>query len=201
MIYRVIWNSISTSDRTVATHWRTVQVDLGLLRSYVPGGTVTNKSRCRVNIILSYMSLGSQRFAFHTPFKMYVSNFEISFEYKNSILMNINQLICWNKIPTRCNRCFFIADLIACSTCFGRHYAHHQELESVCPVCGHTTLSSTPYRQLENQAPKTTGGNQLYNTLELLMIGIMAPETCWASNKICNKKTFVASSWHFISTY
>jgi hypothetical protein len=54
---------------------------------------------------------------------------------------------------------FFIADLTACSTCFGHHYAHHQELESiiqfvaacglwfsscrygvelrvVCPVCG-----------------------------------------------------------------
>jgi len=23
----------------------------------------------------------------------------------------------------------FIADLIACSTCFGHHYAHHQELK------------------------------------------------------------------------
>jgi len=48
---------------------------------------------------------------------------------------------------------------------------------------------------------KTTGSNQLYNTLELLMTGIMVPETCWASNKVCNKKTSVASSWHFISTY
>jgi len=26
---------------------------------------------------------------------------------------------------------FFIADLIACSTCFGHHYAYHQELKSV----------------------------------------------------------------------
>jgi hypothetical protein len=26
---------------------------------------------------------------------------------------------------------FLIADLIACSTCFGHHYAHHQELESI----------------------------------------------------------------------
>jgi MFS-type transporter involved in bile tolerance (Atg22 family) len=26
---------------------------------------------------------------------------------------------------------FFIADLIACSTCFGHHYAHHQELENI----------------------------------------------------------------------
>jgi hypothetical protein len=25
----------------------------------------------------------------------------------------------------------FIADLIACSTCFGHHYAHNQELESI----------------------------------------------------------------------
>jgi hypothetical protein len=26
---------------------------------------------------------------------------------------------------------FFIADLIACSTCFRHHYAHNQELESI----------------------------------------------------------------------
>jgi len=25
----------------------------------------------------------------------------------------------------------FIADLIACSICFGHHYAHHQELKSI----------------------------------------------------------------------
>ena len=25
----------------------------------------------------------------------------------------------------------FIADLIACSTCFGHHYAHHHELKSI----------------------------------------------------------------------
>ena len=34
---------------------------------------------------------------------------------------------------------FFIADLIACSTCFGHHYAHHQELKSIIQVvaaCG-----------------------------------------------------------------
>ena len=46
------------------------------------------------------------------------------------------------------------------------------------PQTGHTTLSSTPYRQLENQAPNTTGSNHLYNTLELLMMGIVVPETC-----------------------
>jgi hypothetical protein len=29
---------------------------------------------------------------------------------------------------------FFIADLSACSTRFGHHYAHHQELESIIQV-------------------------------------------------------------------
>ena len=33
-------------------------------------------------------------------------------------------------MPTRCNM-IFIADFIACSTCFGQYYAHHQELESI----------------------------------------------------------------------
>ena len=36
-------------------------------------------------------------------------------------------------------------------------------------------------------APNTIGSDHLYNTLELLMMDIMVPETCWASNKICNK--------------
>jgi hypothetical protein len=68
------------------------------------------------------------------------------------------------------------------------------------PQTRHTTLSSTLYRQLKNQAPNTTGRNHLYNTLELMMMGIMVPKTCWASNRICNKNSSVASSWHFIST-
>jgi hypothetical protein len=29
---------------------------------------------------------------------------------------------------------FFIADLTACSTCFGHHYAYHQELEGIIKV-------------------------------------------------------------------
>ena len=44
-------------------------------------------------------------------------------------------------------------------------------------------------------APNTIGSVHLYNTLELLMIGIMVPETCWANNKFCNKDQSVASSW------
>ena len=99
---------------------------------------------------------------------------------------------------------FFIADIIACSTCFGHHYAHHQELESVIQVvvaCGiwcfgfqvvgmvwsggcvsglRAAAGSAPHDtdNLKSKAPNTTGSNHLYNTLELLMMGIMVPETC-----------------------
>ena len=95
---------------------------------------------------------------------------------------------------------FFIADLIACSTCFGHHYAHHQELRSIiqwlcvwfagcCSILqtGHITLSSAPDQQLENHSTKYHRQRPLYNTPELLMMGVVVPETCWASNKICNK--------------
>jgi len=116
-------------------------------------------------------------------------------------------------MPTRCNRWFFIANLIIRSTCFGHHYAHHQELKNIiqvvaacgtwffglqvvglvwsCRLCvrfqtGHIT-----------KEPSTIGSNHLYNILELLMMGIVVPETCWANNKVCNKEPSVSSSWPF----
>ena len=51
---------------------------------------------------------------------------------------------------------------------------------------GHITLSSTPDQQLENHSTKYHRQQSLYNSLELLMMDIVVPETCWASNKICN---------------
>ena len=96
----------------------------------------------------------------------------------------------------------FIADLIAFSTCFGHHYAHHQELDSIiqkvaaCSICCFKAAACKPDTQpsaphhtdnVKTKAPNTTGSNYLYNTVELLMMGIMVPETCWASNKICSK--------------
>jgi len=71
-------------------------------------------------------------------------------------------IVCGNKMPTRCNRSF-IADLIACSTCL---------------QTGHITLSSTPDQQLENHSTKYHRQKPRYNTLELLMMGIVVPETC-----------------------
>jgi hypothetical protein len=76
----------------------------------------------------------------------------------------------------------FIAALIACPICFGHHYAHHQELESIIQVvaaCG-IWCSSAPYHtdNLKTKAPNTTASNHLYKTLELLMMGVVVPETC-----------------------
>jgi len=60
-------------------------------------------------------------------------------------------------------------------------------------------LSSTTAQQLENHSTKYHRQQPLYNTLELLMMGILVPETIkQAIGSLI--KTSVASSWHFIST-
>ena len=115
-----------------------------------------------------------------------------------------SSLICGNKMPTRCNRGFY------CSTWFGDPYAHHQELKSIiqwllpvvfravvfssswsgvelrfmCPVC--RMLHTRPATR-KNHSTKYHSQQPLYNTFELLMMGIVMPEICWANNKICNK--------------
>ena len=43
---------------------------------------------------------------------------------------------------------------------------------------GHITLSSTPDQQLENHSTKYHRQQPPYDTLELLMMGIVVPETC-----------------------
>jgi len=43
----------------------------------------------------------------------------------------------------------------------------------------------------------------LYNNLELLMMGIVVPEKCWARNKICNKNLcciYLAFYFHILTT-
>ena len=107
--------------------------------------------------------------------------------------------ICWTGVELRvmCLICRLL--LIACSTCFGYHYAHHQELKAImqwllpvqfgavvfkfagcCSILqtGHITLSSTADQQLENHSTKYHRQQPLYNTLELLMMGIVVSETC-----------------------
>jgi len=60
------------------------------------------------------------------------------------------------------------------------HKSGTQYVEIKCQLdaTGHITLSSTPDQQLENHSTKYHRQQPLYNTLELLMMGIVVPETC-----------------------
>ena len=128
-------------------------------------------------------------------------------------------LTCENKMPTRCNRCFYCRSycllnvfrgplcplsgaqeyytvVAACGiSCCGFQVAGLEwswglcvRFAGCCSILqtGHITFSSTPDQQLENHSTKYHRQQPLYNTLELLMMGIVVPETRWASNKICN---------------
>ena len=78
----------------------------------------------------------------------------------------------------------FIADFISCSTCFGQYYAHYQELESIIQMVAACGIWCFGFQvvgmvwNLKTKAQNTTGSDHLYNTLELLMMGIVLPETC-----------------------
>ena len=78
----------------------------------------------------------------------------------------------------------FIADLIACSTCFG-----HKELKSIIQWLLPVVLRAVVFKLLVwcgsegyvSGLQDATGYHRqqpLYNTLELLMMGIVVPETC-----------------------
>jgi hypothetical protein len=53
---------------------------------------------------------------------------------------------------------------------------------------GHITLSSTPDQQLENHSTKCHRQQPLYNTLELLMMGIVVPENAEQAIRSAKKK-------------
>ena len=78
-----------------------------------------------------------------------------------------------------------------CSTCFGRHTAHHQELKNCnCRYDGWAIAAAgNQKRMLKPEAAITV--------FELLMMGGVSPETCWAIKKHWNNKCYykVASCW------
>jgi len=61
-------------------------------------------------------------------------------------------------------------------------------LQVMCPVCGmlQHPANRTHNRKPKRQVPQAT---TICITLEILMMGIMVPETCWTNNKFCNKET------------
>ena len=77
----------------------------------------------------------------------------------------------------------FIADLIACSTCFGHHYAHHQELKSIIQWLLRVVFSAVVF-------------SSSWSGVELRVMRPVCRTLVYSAIK-----TSVASSWHFISTY
>ena len=105
----------------------------------------------------------------------------------------------------------FIADLIACSTCFGHHHAHHQVLKSIIQwllrVVNQHPANRTHNPQLHTRPAtwKTTAKNTTRSNHCIILL------STWWWAWWCPKhveqairsaiKTSVVSSWHFISTY
>ena len=112
-------------------------------------------------------------------------------------VINITKFIKKNR--TKCNNVskFYYSIFIWSSTCFGRHAAHHQEPKTVlaasgiscfegCWTCSWWTLSGTAWQRPPTTRPTTfhvwkTRGCQC--SFRLLVMGVVSPETCWASYK------------------
>ena len=98
-------------------------------------------------------------------------------------------------MPTRCNRWFLLQILLLAQHISGTAMPIIRDsrvlYKRLLPVVFGALVFklSAPHHtdNLKTKAPNTTGSNHLYDTLELLMMGIVVPEICWASNKICNK--------------
>jgi hypothetical protein len=115
-------------------------------------------------------------------------------------------MVCGNKMPSRCNRCFLLQILLLAQYVSGTIMPIIRSsrvlyswllpvvfdasvfklsvwcgAESCVPAAARKpdTQPSAPHHtdNLKTEAPNTTGNNQLYNTLELLMRGIKVPET------------------------
>ena len=93
-----------------------------------------------------------------------------------------SSLLCGNKVTTRCNRWYLLQILL---------HAQHVSGNTM-PIIRSTRVLyrwSLPvvFGALVFRLWVWCGADHLYNTLVLLMMGIVLPETCWACNKICNK--------------
>ena len=98
--------------------------------------------------------------------------------------------VCGNKMPTRCKRGFYCRSYCLlnmfrvplCPSSGVQEYytVFFKLLVWCCSILqtGHITLSFTPDQQLENHSTKYHRQQPLYNTLELLMMGIVVPKTC-----------------------
>ena len=91
---------------------------------------------------------------------------------------------CGNKMPTRCNRGFYcrsycLLNMFRAPLCPSSGAQEYYTVVAACGIscCGYVS-GSTPDQQLENHSTKYHRQQPPYNTFELLMMGIVVPETC-----------------------
>ena len=72
----------------------------------------------------------------------------------------------------------FIADLIACSTCYGHHYAHHQELKSIIQWLLPVVFRAVVFKLLVWCGAEGYVFGLQDAGLLVLMMDIVVPETC-----------------------
>jgi hypothetical protein len=97
---------------------------------------------------------------------------------------------------------------VNCSTCFGRHTAHHQELKNCnCSLWFYIRFLVAGCRCVGWAIAAATGNQKTYvkpeaaiTVLELLMMGGVSPEKCFAIKKHWNDKLYytAASCWFFL---
>jgi hypothetical protein len=85
----------------------------------------------------------------------------------------------------------FTADLISCSTCFGHHYAHHQELEII-----YRCLLPVVFGALVFKLSVRCGAEGCVSSLRA---AARRPDTHVEQAIRSAIKTSVGSRWHFIS--
>jgi hypothetical protein len=89
----------------------------------------------------------------------------------------------------------FIADLIACSTYFGHHYAHHQELKSIIQWLLPVVFCAVFFKLLVwcGAEAYVSGLQDAVVHVEQTIRSAKKPETCSASNKFFKKTRIVLS--------
>ena len=88
----------------------------------------------------------------------------------------------------------FITDLVACSTSFGHHYAHNQELKSIIQWLMPVVFRAVVFKLL------------VWCGAEGYVSGLQDAAKQWCPKYVEQAirsaiKTSVESSWHFITTY
>ena len=114
-----------------------------------------------------------------------------------------SSLICGNKVPARCNRGFYCRSYCLLNM-FGAPLCPSSGAEVYYTLVAACGISCCDFQVVENHSSKYQRQQPSYNTLELLMMGIVVPETWWASNKICSKNLcyiYLAFYFHISSLF